>query len=175
LCLIEVVHGQQRACMPVYIGKSGDLVGWHRCLTHSCALSKYECIFWTSTLGAVCQFVIFQLSSPTWILWEVWDIDVGLLSWNMTNWQTAPSVLVQNMHSYFDKAQECVRHRCHPTKSPLFPIYTGIQALCWPCTTSIKHKATYTDQVYSQYRHILTQYHQVPLIIHHLVRHSSVN
>ena len=23
-----------------------------------------------------------------------------------------------------------VRHRCHPTKSPLFPIYTGIQALC---------------------------------------------
>ena len=22
-----VVHGQQRACMPVYIGKSGDLVG----------------------------------------------------------------------------------------------------------------------------------------------------
>ena len=28
-----------------------------------------------------------------------------------------------------------VRHRCHPTKSPLFTIYTGIQALCWPCTT----------------------------------------
>ena len=27
----------------------------------------------------------------------------------------------------------------------------------------------------SQYRHILTQYHQVPLIIHHLLRHSSVN
>ena len=27
----------------------------------------------------------------------------------------------------------------------------------------------------SQYRHILTQYHQVPLIINHLVRHSSVN
>ena len=23
-----------------------------------------------------------------------------------------------------------VRHRCHPTKSPLFPIYTGIRALC---------------------------------------------
>ena len=27
----------------------------------------------------------------------------------------------------------------------------------------------------SQYRHILTQYHQVPLIIYHLVRHSSVD
>ena len=27
-----------------------------------------------------------------------------------------------------------MRHRCHPTKCPLFPIYTGIQALCWPNT-----------------------------------------
>ena len=27
-----------------------------------------------------------------------------------------------------------VRHWCHPTKSPLFPIYTGIQALWWPNT-----------------------------------------
>ena len=31
---------------------------------------------------------------------------------------------------YFLSVSECVRHRCHPTKSPLFPIYTGIQALC---------------------------------------------
>ena len=29
---------------------------------------------------------------------------------------------------------QSVRHRCHPTKSPLFPIYTGIQALYWPNT-----------------------------------------
>ena len=37
-----MVHGQQRACMPVYIGKSGDLVGWHRCLTHSLTHSQTE-------------------------------------------------------------------------------------------------------------------------------------
>ena len=30
---LYIVLGQHRACMPVYIGKSGDLVGWHRCLT----------------------------------------------------------------------------------------------------------------------------------------------
>ena len=30
-----MVQGQQRACMPVYIGKSGDLVGCYRSLTHS--------------------------------------------------------------------------------------------------------------------------------------------
>ena len=42
----------------------------------------------------------------------------------------------------------------------MFPIYTGIQALCWPCTT--------------QYRLILTQYLLVPLIIHHFVRHSWI-
>ena len=29
-----MVQGQQRACMPVYIGKSGDLAGCYRCLTH---------------------------------------------------------------------------------------------------------------------------------------------
>ena len=29
-----MVHGQQRACMPVYIGKSGDLVGCYRFLTY---------------------------------------------------------------------------------------------------------------------------------------------
>ena len=28
-----MVQGQQRACMPVYIGKSGDLVRCYRCLT----------------------------------------------------------------------------------------------------------------------------------------------
>ena len=49
-------------------------------------------------------------------------------------------------------------------KSPLLTLYHLIPSstnLYWPST--------------SQYRHILTQYHQVPLIIHHLVRHSSVN
>ena len=40
-----------------------------------------------------------------------------------------------------------VRHRCHPTKSPLFPIYTGLQALCWPSTTLDQAIPTYTDQV----------------------------
>ena len=30
-----MVQGQHRACMPVYIGKSGDLVGCYRCLTYS--------------------------------------------------------------------------------------------------------------------------------------------
>ena len=39
------------------------------------------------------------------------------------------------LFSVCEWVSECVRHRCHPTKSPLFPIYTGIQALCWPCTT----------------------------------------
>ena len=29
-----MVQGQQRACTPVYIGKSGDLVRSYRCLTH---------------------------------------------------------------------------------------------------------------------------------------------
>ena len=63
-----------------------------------------------------------------------------------------------------------VRHRCYPTKSPFSNIYTNMTLyhlkpsssnLYWPST--------------SQYRHILIQYHQVPLLIHHLDRHSSAN
>ena len=51
------------------------------------------------------------------------------------------------------------RHTSHlPTLYHLIPSSTN---LYWPRT--------------SQYHHILTQYHQVPLIIHHLVRHSSAN
>ena len=30
-----MLQGQERACMPVYIGKIGDLVGCYRCLTHT--------------------------------------------------------------------------------------------------------------------------------------------
>ena len=36
-----------------------------------------------------------------------------------------------------------VRHRCHLTKSPLFPIYTGIQALYWPNTICKGTKALF--------------------------------
>ena len=68
-----------------------------------------------------------------------------------------------------------VRYRCHPTKSPLFsntyrhtsPLLTLYHLI--PSSTNLYWPST------SQYRHILTQYHQVPLIIHHLVRHSSAN
>ena len=48
--------------------------------------------------------------------------------------------------------------------SPLLALYHLIPSstnLYWPNT--------------SQYRHILTQYHQVPLLIHYLVRRSSAN
>ena len=58
-----------------------------------------------------------------------------------------------------------------------FPIYTGIQALCWPCTMSNQAVPVFTDPVppsTRQYRLILTQYLLVPLIIHHFVRHSWI-
>ena len=48
--------------------------------------------------------------------------------------------------------------------SPLLTLYYLI-----PNSTNLNWPST------SQYRHILTQYHQVPFIVHYLVRHSSVN
>ena len=49
-----------------------------------------------------------------------------------------------------------------------FSIYTGIIALYWPCTIKIMSIPTFTDPVppsTSRHRHILIQYHQVPICI----------
>ena len=58
--------------------------------------------------------------------------------------------------------------------SPFSNIYRHTSPL-----TTLYHLITSSTNLYwlsnSQYRHILTQYHQVPLIIHQLVRHSSAN
>ena len=62
-----------------------------------------------------------------------------------------------------------VRHQCHPINSPLFPIYTGKQDLCWPCTTQYQTVPTYTDQVPARiviYLPSTIRYHL--FIIHHL-------
>ena len=62
----------------------------------------------------------------------LWRNDViAWLSLNFileTSWVALYSDVCQSV-------SQSVRHRCHPTKSLLFPIYKGIQALCWPCTT----------------------------------------
>ena len=50
-------------------------------------------------------------------------------------WLSLCFILERSWGALFSVVCESVWHRCHPTKYPLFPIYTGIQALCWPCTT----------------------------------------
>ena len=50
-------------------------------------------------------------------------------------WLSLNFILDTSWVALYSVVCEYVRHRCHPTKSPHFPIYTGIQALCWPCTT----------------------------------------
>ena len=61
-----------------------------------------------------------------------------------------------------------MRDWSHPTKYPLFflNIYKHKSPiLYWPCTTKYQAVPTYTDPVPPstiQYRHILTQYYQVP-------------
>ena len=62
----------------------------------------------------------------------------SLLRVNIIAWLSLCFILERSWVAlYSDVCQsvsQSVRHRCHPTKSPLFPIYTGIQALCWPNT-----------------------------------------
>ena len=50
-------------------------------------------------------------------------------------WLSLCFILERSWVALYSDVCQSVRHRCHPTKSPLFTIYTGIQALCWPCTT----------------------------------------
>ena len=51
------------------------------------------------------------------------------IAWLSLNW-----ILERSWVALYSVVCVSVRHRCHPTKCPLFPIYTGIQALCWPNT-----------------------------------------
>ena len=53
----------------------------------------------------------------------------ALIAWLSLNW-----ILERSWVALYSVVCVSVRHRCHPTKCPLFPIYTGIQALCWPNT-----------------------------------------
>ena len=49
-------------------------------------------------------------------------------------WLSLCFILERSWVALYSDVCQCVRHRCHLTKSPLFPIYTGIQALYWPNT-----------------------------------------
>ena len=62
----------------------------------------------------------------------------------------------------------------HPTKSPFFQYIQAKKPIAEPL---LNHLIPSNTNLYwpctSEYRHILTQNHQVLLISHHLVRHSS--
>ena len=63
-----MVHGQQRACMPVYIGKSGDLVGCYRCLTDT-QTSEYRATQLVSSIKhKLSHAIISQLLYNYWKL-----------------------------------------------------------------------------------------------------------
>ena len=70
-------------------------------------------------------------------------------------WVCEASVSLDQISTFFNM----YRHT-----SPLLTLYHLI-----PISTNLYWPST------SQFRHILTQCHQAPLIIHHLVRHSSAN
>ena len=77
-----------------------------------------------------CLFRLLANMTHFLYLWYLLYLLIAWLSLNFilyTSWVALSSIVCQSV-------SQSVRHRCHPTKSPLFPIYTGIQALCWPNT-----------------------------------------
>ena len=115
-----------------------------------------NCYLWSQfVVGCACLKLSNEMIKIAWlslcfILETSW---VALFS--LCEWVCQASVSPDQISTF----SNIYRHT-----SPLLTMYHLISSstnLYWPST--------------SQYRHILTQYHQVPLIIHHLVRHSSVN
>ena len=85
---------------------------------------------------------------------EPW-IDIGRqnIAWLSLNWILERSWVALSS-IVCQSVSQSVRHRCHPTKSPLFPIYTGIQALCWlECCEKYKSFKLKIPQPDSERRH----------------------
>ena len=60
---LYIVLGQQRACMPVYIGKSWDLVRCYWCLTHSLTHKQ--------NIGLLSFSTVSSLSWVTQYMWKI--------------------------------------------------------------------------------------------------------
>ena len=98
---------------------------------------------------------------------KIHNICLFHIAWLSLNFELKTSWVV--LHSVVCQSGKSVRHRRHPAKSPLFQyIYTDIKALYWSCTTKYEAVPTWNDPIppsTREYRHILTQYNQVPTVI----------
>ena len=65
----------------------------------------------------------------------------------------APLLLLRSWVARSFKVVQWVRYRCHPTKSPLFSIFKGKQALYWPNAIKNQPVPPYTDSVPQRTNH----------------------
>ena len=68
-----------------------------------------------------------------------------------------------------------MRHQVHPTKFPLFQYIQVYRPFADPVPHNTKQYQLILTKYQPALSYILTENHQVPLIIRHLVRHSSAN
>ena len=85
---------------------------------------------WLSTHIEYAHNKLLSLMMSTNVYNQSSCVLLTIIAWLSLNW-----ILERSWVALYSVVCVSVRHRCHPTKSPLFPIYTGIQALCWPNTT----------------------------------------
>ena len=72
------------------------------------------------------RLISYYERTMTYVFWP---------AWTEIAWLSLCFILETSWVALYSDVCVSVRHRCHLTKSLLFPIYKGIQALCWPCTT----------------------------------------
>ena len=81
--------------------------------------------------GTPLDHLRLQLVCKKKLIWKRYMYKREITKSNKIAWLSLCFILERSWVALYSDVCQCVRHRCHPTKSPLFPIYTGIQALCW--------------------------------------------
>ena len=111
------------------------------------SLQTLICVRWKSIMITITQwrFIFHDFILMARVTGKLWIFDKMLIIRAMVlsaRWWWSPNCVTQLKLYTVEKLSSTifcclwdVRHQCHSTKSPLFPIYTGIQALCQPCTT----------------------------------------
>ena len=117
-----MVHGQQRACMPVYIGKSGDLVGCYRSLTHS-QTTEYS----ATQLVLSIKFKLSHAISR--------QAEQGRVDWNESNKWKCKDLPDIPIRTHLVSANKpfvfCLSSRTPTTRQSAFADYFQIQVKFW--------------------------------------------
>ena len=129
--------GLTRRELPCVVTRNETLSGYRNCIDDGDDISgsAWPWRHRSCDAGTPLDHLRLQLVCKKKLIWKRYMYKREITKSNKIAWLSLCFILERSWVALYSDVCQCVRHRCHLTKSPLFPIYTGIQALCWPCTT----------------------------------------